>query len=107
MTYSYYHYIRVMRMIFNFISSLVKGLGAFIGSIIFFLVYGLIGYFFFWVLTMFSAFFIEWKWITNEYVIEGIKYLFVEYKHINEVVFAGGFGLLGVLKYLQPSRHSA
>ena len=58
-------------------------------------------------ISLISAFFIEWKWITNEYVIEGIKYLFVEYRHINEVVFAGGFGLLGVIKYLQPSRHSA
>lgn len=96
-----------MRTIFNFITSLFTGLGVFIGSIISFLVFGLIGYFFFWVLSAFSIFFIEWDWITNEYVIDGVKYLFVEYRHINEVIFAGGFGLLGVIRFLQPAEHSA
>ena len=44
--------------------------------------------------------FIDWGWITNEYVIEGIRYLFVEYRHINEVIIAGAFGIIGVVHML-------
>lgn len=89
-----------MKSFFNSIISVIKGFGLFLGSILSFIFYGLVGYFFFWVLSAFSLMFIDWGWITNEYVIEGIRYLFVEYRHINEVIIAGAFGIIGVAKML-------
>ena len=86
---------------FSFIGNIVSGVGLVIGSIIVFLVYALVGYFFHWLVSSFSSMMIDWEWITNEYVQYFILTVFEDYKHITEIVFALGFGLAGVLKVLR------
>ena len=83
---------------FSFIGNIFRGLGLVIGSIITFVVYGLIGYFILWVTKTFSLLFISFEWITNEYVQYFILAVFEGYKHITELVLALGFGIVGVVK---------
>ena len=78
----------------------LAGLGLFVGSILAFLFYAVAGYFFYWLLSNFALAFIDWEWVTNEYVIQLFGYLFIEYRHISEVVVAGMIGLLGVARRL-------
>ena len=81
---------------FGFIGSIVRGLGLVIGSIIAFVFYALFGYFFLWLMSTFSLLMIGWEWITNEHVQFFIFSVFDTYKHITELVFSIGFGILGV-----------
>lgn len=85
---------------FSFLGRIVSGVGLVIGSIIVFVVYGLIGYFFHWGVSSFSTMMITWEWITNEYVQNAVLTVFEDYKHITELVFALGFGILGVIGIL-------
>ena len=89
---------------FGFIADIIKlifgGLGLVVGSAIMFIVYGLLGYFFLFVVKFFSGLMVEAEWITNEYVLYVWGFIFLEHITYTEVIFAIGFGVAGVLKVL-------
>jgi len=69
------------------------------GSVVSFLVYGLIGMFFLWLIKIFGMIFINADIITTEYLIIPYGYLFIDQFEITQVVFFVIFGLLGALKF--------
>lgn len=89
---------------FGFIADIIKlifgGLGVVIGSAIFFIVYGLLGYFFLFVVKFFSGLMVEAEWITNEYVLYVWGFIFLEHITYTEVIVAIGFGAVGVFNLL-------
>ena len=85
---------------FSFLGSIVSGVGLLIGSVIVFIFYALFGYFFLWLMSFFAIMMISWEWITNESVQYLIITVFDDYKHITEIVFSLGFGILGVIGIL-------
>ena len=89
---------------FGFLGDIVNGVGTMLGALIFFVIYGLFGYFILWVAKTFAGLFVDIEWITNEYVIDAIDYLFVDNISITEIVFAGSFALLGALKVLRKNK---
>ena len=89
---------------FDFLGNLISGVGTLLGAIISFVIYGLFGYFILWIAKSFAGLFVDAEWITNEYVIGAIDYLFVDNISITEIVFAGSFALAGALKVLRKNR---
>ena len=69
------------------------------GSVVSFLVYGLIGMFFLWLIKIFGMIFINADIITTDYLIIPYAYLFIDQFEITQVVFFVIFGLLGALKF--------
>jgi hypothetical protein len=83
---------------FDFIINFIKATFGALAMFVIFLIVCLVGYFLVWVFKFFSLGFIEGEWITNEYVISGINFLFQgEYSHIIEVILAVGFGGLWLM----------
>ena len=89
---------------FGFLGGIVNGVRTMLGALIFFVIYGLFGYFILWVAKTFAGLFVDFEWITNEYVIGAIDYLFVDNISITEIVFAGSFALAGALKVLRKNK---
>ena len=78
---------------FDFIINFIKATFGALAMFVIFLIVCIVGYFLVWVFEFFSTGMIEAEWITNEYVVSGINFLFKgEYSDIIEVVLAFGFG---------------
>jgi len=87
----------MFKAVFNFLNSTVRTLGSVGAGIILFFLYGLFGIFFLWIIRTFSIIFMDWEWITNEYIIEGYNFLFMTHFNTVQIVFASIFGLAGFL----------
>ena len=90
----------MFKAIFSFISTSVRTLGAVGGGIILAFVYALFGIFVLWVVKVFSFLFIEYDWITSEYIIEGYNFLFMTHFDTAQIVFGSIFGLAGFFKFI-------
>ena len=78
---------------FNFIINFVKATFGAVAMFVLFLIMCLIGYAFFWFVEWCFVSFIELEWITNEYVVTAINFLFKgEYSDIIEIILVLGFG---------------
>ena len=82
---------------FDFIINFIKATFGAVAMFVLFLIVCLVGYFLLWVFKFFSTAMIEAEWITNEYVVTAINFLFQgEYSDIIEVILVLGFGGLWV-----------
>ncbi|MAU62776.1 MAG: hypothetical protein CMC38_00275 [Flavobacteriaceae bacterium] len=78
---------------FNFIINFIKATFGAIAMFVLFLVMCLVGYGLFWFVEFFFLGFVESEWITNEYIVTAIHFLFQgEYADIIEVILVLGFG---------------
>tara|TARA_B110000459_G_scaffold23702_1_gene22797 strand:- start:154 stop:429 length:276 start_codon:yes stop_codon:yes gene_type:complete len=88
-----------MKKLLDAITSSFMFLGKVGGSIVSFLVYGLIGIFFLWLIKGFGAIFINADMITSDYLTVPYYFVFIEQFDITQLVFFVIFGLLGALKF--------
>ena len=86
----------MFKAVFSFLNSTVRTLGAIGGGIVMFFVYGLFGIFVLWMVRGF----IEYDWITSEYIIEGYNFLFMTHFDTAQIVFGSIFGLAGFFKFI-------
>ena len=86
---------KIAHIITTIIGWIVGGLGIVFGTAIVFVVFGLFGYFILWCVKSFSMLFITLEWITNEYVVSALEFLFIGQIFYTELVFVIGFGLSG------------
>ena len=92
-----------MGKFFGFIGDLVTGVGLVFGAIISFIVYGLFGYFILWLTKSFAFLFMTYEWVTNEYVLYAIAYVFIDKIAITEIIFAGTFAVAGAIAVLRKN----
>ena len=90
-----------MKKLLDAITNSFMFLGKLGGSVVSFLVYGLIGMFFLWLIKISGMFFITSDIITTEYLIDPYEYLFFDNFEITQVCFFVIFGLLGALKFFK------
>ena len=69
----------MFKAVFSFLNSTVRTLGAIGGGIVMF---------------------IEYDWITSEYIIEGYNFLFMTHFDTAQIVFGSIFGLAGFFKFI-------
>ena len=78
---------------FNFIINFIKATFGAIAMFVVFLFMCFVGYFLFWFVEYMFVGAVESEWITNEYVVPVIQWLFQgEYADIIEVILVLGFG---------------
>ncbi len=83
---------------FDFIINFIKATFGAIAMVVLFLVMCLVGYGIYWFLEFFFMGAVEHEWITNEYVVPVIQWLFQgEYSDIIEIILVVGYGGLYVL----------
>ena len=83
---------------FNFIINFIKATFGAIAMFVLFLVMCLVGYFIYWFVEMGFVGAVEAEWITNEYVVPVIQWLFEgQYSDIIEIILIIGFGGLWVM----------
>ena len=79
---------------FKFIFDFIRATFGVLAMFILFLFMCLVGYFLLWFLQYMFVNGVELEWITNEYVVSAIHFLFQgEYSDIIEVLLVGGFAL--------------
>ena len=83
---------------FRFIGNFLKGTFGVIGMILLFLVMCLVGYLIYWFLEFFFMGFVKNEWITNQYIVPVITWIFEgKYSEIIEIIMVVGFGIMYIL----------
>ena len=83
---------------FRFISNFLKGTFGAIGMVLLFFFMCLFGYFLYWFLEFFFMGFVKEEWITNQYIVPVITWIFEgDYSEIIEVIMVVGFGVMWFL----------
>ena len=94
----------MLKSIFNGIGNTIRGIGLIGGSLIMGVLYGLLGIFIYWAIKIFSTAGVSGEVITNEYLLEGWKFIFITHNDISQLVCFGVFALGGALKVLSPDK---
>ena len=83
---------------FRFIGNFLRGTFGVLGMILLFFVMCLVGYFIYWLLEFFFMGFVKEEWITNQYIVPVITWIFEgKYSEIIEIIMVVGFGVMYVL----------
>ena len=91
-----------MKRIFDYIADSLLFLGLIGGSAVMFIIGGLTSYFILWLIKIWGGLFIEWEWISSEYIKEPFLYVFFENYDTTQIVFVLIFGLTSALKVWYP-----
>ena len=82
---------------FNFIINFIKATFGAVAMFVVFLVMCLFGYFIYWFVEFMFVGAVESEWITNEYVVTVIQWIFEgQYSDIIEIILVVGFGVMWV-----------
>ena len=82
----------------RFIGSFLRGTFGVIGMLLLFLLMCVFGYFIYWFLEFFFVSWVEAEWITNQYIVPVIMWIFEgEYSEIIEIIMVVGFGAMWFL----------
>ena len=82
---------------FNFIINFIKATFGAVAMFVVFLVMCLFGYFIYWIVEFMFVGAVESEWITNEYVVPVIQWIFEgQYSDIIEIILVVGFGVMWV-----------
>ena len=83
---------------FRFIGSFLRGTFGVVGMLLLFLLMCVFGYFIYWFLEFFFVGCVEAEWITNQYIVPVIMWVFEgEYSEIIEIIMVVGFGAMWFL----------
>ena len=90
---------------FRFIADFLKATFGIIGMVVLFLLMCVFGYFIYWFLEFFFVGWVEAEWITNQYIVPVIMWVFEgEYSEIIEIIMVVGFSAMWFLG--QSSKNS-
>ncbi|MDB4163910.1 hypothetical protein OAH70_06845 [Flavobacteriaceae bacterium] len=91
----------MLKSIFNGILTTIKGIGLLGASIVMALLYGLFAIGVYWLLNFFTLLAINEEMITNEYLVEGARFIFFTHDETTQIVFVASFALLAIIKTLK------